>query len=171
MSVNENNLSCEKKNPPQVFCVYSTILWWFILRLRQNQVVVVGQLTIKMASSENWFCTYCKTVKYVEIKYIYTYKNIFFYQFIFFFTFSSRRQETSDTINWTQNLQLTGLQSYHTNQPQATVTGLDDVQAPLREDVVTELAESFRVDGAKGWATSLTMCWIWLGGNTALFSN
>lgn len=120
---------------------------------------------------ENWFCTYCKTVMYVEIKYIYTYKNIFFYQFIFFFTFSSRRQETSDTINWTQNLQLTGLQSYHTNQPQATVTGLDDVQAPLREDVVTELAESFRVDGAKGWATSLTMCWIWLGGNTALFSN
>lgn len=99
----------KKKNPPLVFCVYSTILWWFILRLRQNQVVVVGQLTIKMASSENWFCTYCKTVKYVEIKYIYTYKNIFFYQFIFFFTFSSRRQETSDTINWTQNLQLTGL--------------------------------------------------------------
>lgn len=97
------------KNTPLVFCVYSTILWWFILRLRQNQVVVVGQLTIKMASSENWFCTYCKTVKYVEIKYIYTYKNIFFYQFIFFFTFSSRRQETSDTINWTQNLQLTGL--------------------------------------------------------------
>lgn len=110
MSVNENNLSCEKKKSAASF-----------LRLQHHLVVVYTKTAAESSRRrgtvnskngiiyENWFCTYCKTVMYVEIKYIYTYKNIFFYQFIFFFTFSSRRQETSDTINWTQNLQLTGL--------------------------------------------------------------